>query len=165
MSLDDLGNIGELVAAIGVIASLIYLAVQIRQNTRSVRAATHHSSARSATETQNVLAQSTDAARVFLVGSREPGELTEEERLRFDSVMLSIFMWFEDAFFQYQQSMVDLEYWEGREQALLSQLKRPGTASWWTRRSNFFARSFVAYVDQLAQQAMPAEQGDEAEGS
>ena len=163
MSLDDLGNIGELVAAIGVIASLIYLAVQIRQNTRSVRAATHHSAMRGASETQNVLAQSNDAARVFRIGSREPGELTEDERLRFDSMLLSIFMWFEDAFFQYQQSMVDREYWEGRQRALLSQLKRPGTASWWTRRSHFFARSFVSYVNQLTQQAMPAEQGDEGE--
>ena len=33
MSLEDLGNIWEFVAAVGVIVSLIYLAVQIRQNT------------------------------------------------------------------------------------------------------------------------------------
>ena len=33
IDLNDLGNIGEFVGAIGVIASLIYLAVQIRQNT------------------------------------------------------------------------------------------------------------------------------------
>ena len=156
MSLDDLGNIGELVAAIGVIASLIYLAVQIRQNTRSVRAATHHSSARAATESQNVFAQSNDLARIFRTGSRESGELTEDERQRLDAMLLSIFMWYEDTFFQYQQSMIDREVWEGRQRSLLSQLKRPGIASWWTRRSNFFARSFVSYVDQLAQQAMPA---------
>ena len=40
MTLQDLGNIGEFVGAIGVIASLVYLAVQIRQNTTSVRAST-----------------------------------------------------------------------------------------------------------------------------
>jgi hypothetical protein len=33
MSLEDLGNIGEFVAAAAVIVSLIYLAMQIRQNT------------------------------------------------------------------------------------------------------------------------------------
>ena len=36
MSLEDLGNIGEFVAAVAVVVSLIYLAVQIRQNTRQV---------------------------------------------------------------------------------------------------------------------------------
>ncbi len=37
MTLQDLGNIGEFVGALGVVASLIYLALQIRQNTRQLR--------------------------------------------------------------------------------------------------------------------------------
>jgi hypothetical protein len=41
MSLEDLGNIGEFVAAVAVIVSLIYLAVRIRQNTRVLCSATH----------------------------------------------------------------------------------------------------------------------------
>ena len=36
MNLDILGNLGEFLGAIGVIVSLIYLAGQIRQNTRAV---------------------------------------------------------------------------------------------------------------------------------
>ena len=39
MNLDDLGNLGELIGAVAVVISLAYLAVQIRQNTRSLRAA------------------------------------------------------------------------------------------------------------------------------
>jgi hypothetical protein len=74
-------------------------------------------------------------------------------------------MWYEDTFFQYQQSMIDREVWEGRQRSLLSQLKRPGTAAWWTRRSGFFADSFVSYIDQLSQQAMLAEEGDQADRS
>ena len=33
MTIQDLGSIGELVAAIATIATLVYLAIQIRQNT------------------------------------------------------------------------------------------------------------------------------------
>ena len=36
MSPDDLGNIGEFVGSMGVVISLVYLAVQIRQNTRQL---------------------------------------------------------------------------------------------------------------------------------
>jgi hypothetical protein len=36
MSLEQLGNIGEFVAAIAVVVSIFYLAVQMRQNTASV---------------------------------------------------------------------------------------------------------------------------------
>src|SRR5438067_12249985 len=38
VSLETLSAIAQLIAALGVIASLFYLAVQIRQNTRSMRA-------------------------------------------------------------------------------------------------------------------------------
>ena len=165
MNWEAIGAIGEIVAAIAVVVTIGYLAVQIRQNTRSVRAATHHSSARAATETQNVFAQSNDVARIFRVGSRELEELTGDERQRFHAMLLSIFLWYEDAFFQHQQSMIDREVWEGRQRHLLRQLKLPGIASWWAGRSEFFARSFVSYIEQLSQQAMPAEQEDAADRS
>ena len=38
MSLETINAVAQLIAAIGVIASLFYLAAQIRQNTRSMRA-------------------------------------------------------------------------------------------------------------------------------
>ena len=53
MTLEDLGNIGEFVAAIAVVVSLLYLAIQIRQNTKTVRTSTYQAildSSRSDTE-------------------------------------------------------------------------------------------------------------------
>jgi hypothetical protein len=40
MSLNDLANLGQIIGAIAVVISLIYLALQIRQNTNAVRSAT-----------------------------------------------------------------------------------------------------------------------------
>ena len=102
MNWEAIGATGEIVGAIAVVVAIGYLAVQIRQNTRSLRAATHHSSARSATETQDLCAQSDDLSRVFRIGSREREELTEDERQRWDAMLMSIFVWYEDTFFQYQ---------------------------------------------------------------
>ena len=39
MTIQDLGSIGERLAAVATLATLFYLAVQIRQNTKAVRAA------------------------------------------------------------------------------------------------------------------------------
>ena len=41
--LDALGNIGDFLGGIGVVVTLLYLASQIRQNTRSLRASAHQS--------------------------------------------------------------------------------------------------------------------------
>ena len=43
MTLQDLGSIGEFVAAIATLATLVYLALQIRQNTREAQAASRNS--------------------------------------------------------------------------------------------------------------------------
>ncbi len=38
MSLDDLGNLGDFLGGLAVIVSFVYLGLQIRQNTASIRA-------------------------------------------------------------------------------------------------------------------------------
>lgn len=38
MSIQELGSLGELIAAIATVATLVYLAIQINQNTRAVKA-------------------------------------------------------------------------------------------------------------------------------
>ncbi len=40
MSLDDFGNVADLLAALGVIASLIYVGYQVKETRRAIRAAT-----------------------------------------------------------------------------------------------------------------------------
>ena len=67
MNLEDLGNLGEFLAAIGVIVSLIYLALQIRQNTKSVRASTSRETARDIAGLSEMVARDPEPA--------EPGEI------------------------------------------------------------------------------------------
>ena len=45
MTLDDWGNLGEVIGSIAVVLSLLYLAAQIRQNSRLARAASLQSQA------------------------------------------------------------------------------------------------------------------------
>ncbi len=51
MNLESFGNVGEFIGGLAVIATLIYLAVQIRQNTITTRLSTLHASMDS---TQNI---------------------------------------------------------------------------------------------------------------
>lgn len=43
MNLNDLANVAQIIAAVGVVGSLIYLGVQIRGNTKVVSAQARHS--------------------------------------------------------------------------------------------------------------------------
>jgi hypothetical protein len=152
MNWEAIGAVGEIVGAIAVVVTIGYLAVQIRQNTRSVRAATHHSGMRGASEIQNTFAQSGDLAQIFHRGMQDYEQLTAEERIRFDGATRSMFMYYEDTFFQFQHSTIDRHLWEARKRGIMTHLGRPGIASWWKRASRHFSEPFVSFTDQLLQQ-------------
>jgi len=60
MNWNALSSVAEFVAAIGVIASLVYLAVQVRQNTQSIRASTYEGMLRGSGEFLRPLSQNRD---------------------------------------------------------------------------------------------------------
>jgi hypothetical protein len=148
VTVQDLGSLGELIAAVATIATLVYLAIQIRQNTRSVRAATHHSLTTSVHALHGMVANNESLAHIYFTGSRDRKALQPEERLRFDALLRSVFLWYEDFFYQNQQGMVDGQTWRAREEELLALLSRPGIAEWWPRNSVLLSENFRAHVDE-----------------
>jgi hypothetical protein len=71
-----LGNFGEFVGAIGVVATLAYLAIQIRQNTRATHAASHHAVTDSLNQGNIAMAQDAELAQIWATGCADRGSLT-----------------------------------------------------------------------------------------
>lgn len=79
--LENLANIGEFIGALGVIVSIGYLAIQIRQNTKAVQSASYHQAAEQTWSALLNITGSESLANVLTrVGRGEA--LTEEEALR-----------------------------------------------------------------------------------
>ncbi len=147
MTLQDLGNIGEFVGAIGVIASLVYLAVQIRQNTRSVRASMFQEAVRDFALASDVLASDADLARIWRTGIRDFDALEPDERQRFAAYALGLFRRTENVFFQTQHGALDLAFGESVVSHVRLMGSWPGIVAWWTRARVLFSPSFREYVD------------------
>ena len=76
MNWEAVGAIGEAIAAAGVIATLVYLALQIRQNTQTVRAATFQQAAAASTALAEQLSRDPELTRIFVSGVNELGSLS-----------------------------------------------------------------------------------------
>ena len=74
MNWEALSAIGELVGAVGVVATLFYVAVQVRQNTRAVRAATLNAITSSH---QAELRWSSDIGPAMMKALHRPAEMSE----------------------------------------------------------------------------------------
>jgi len=81
MNWDAVGAIGELISGVVVVATLIYLARQMKQNTEATQAQTTASVALEMEQSLLVLAQNSDLAAAYQKALRRQ-ELSETEQIR-----------------------------------------------------------------------------------
>ena len=150
MSLEDLGNIGEFVAAVAVVISLVYLAIQIRQNTRSVRVASYQSWFDSYSNFSNTVLASPELDALFHRGTSDPGKLTPEERRHFNGLARRIFRLFENLYYQRLQGMIDADlYASWRENLGRGFVELPGIKLYLREEQGLFSEAFRKEVEKL----------------
>jgi hypothetical protein len=147
MNWEAMGAIAELLGALGVIATLFYLALQVRQNTKSVRAATFQETMRDISAVADLAAQHPDLARAYLGGLDDLGSLDEEDRQQFGVFMLAFLRRVENLVYQTEQGMLDPESWEGFREALGRMFSHPGIVTWWQQSRHAFNRPLRDFVE------------------
>jgi hypothetical protein len=83
LTYDALGNIGDFIGGIGVVVTLIYLAGQIRQNTRSVQVSAFHAAQRDVADILDSVASDPELTRIFFDGNRDYESLSRDDRRRY----------------------------------------------------------------------------------
>src|SRR5436190_14776123 len=139
----------QLIASIGVIVSLFYVAAQVWQNTRSSRAIVVDSLARSMHDLAFEMAQN-DQLLTTATMLKDWASATELERARYASFMLAYFKLFENGWFQMRNGMLERDQWAGYDAFLRTVWVQPAVKTWWSMRRTFFAPGFRAYVEALA---------------
>jgi hypothetical protein len=79
---------GEFIGGIAVVVSLIYLASQIRQNSRLLQASTTSASSQVEVAVNTLMAQDPKVAKAYAEGLADLDSLSEESRRRFDAVAM-----------------------------------------------------------------------------
>jgi hypothetical protein len=165
MTLQDLSDVAQIVSSGAVIVSLVYLAIQIRQNTTQIRAnsriqrlAVQENFVATQQEMMVRVAENPELYRVWRAGSTASESMSDEDRERFGMLLFS-------QMYRYYQA------WQARDVEPLEQERTlrqidlfapmPAFQSWWQRQSRLFGfdAEFVAIVDRriaLAREAAAA---------
>ena len=118
MTIQEMGALGEMIGGIAVVISLIYVGLQVRQNSNSVRAASQIALRQLGTEITSQLA-APDMARIYIQGLKDLSPLPAEDRVRFQSLMFSLFGIYEAYYFQRYFGIIPQEFLPGYSQHLL----------------------------------------------
>ena len=149
MSLQDLGNIGEFLAAIATLATLIYLAMQIRQNSETVKAAAEQSILTGVNAALQNAASTPELARAVIVGQADFDQLADEEQHQFLVWCFSWFRTMENAYHNYLLGRLDGAIWDGHARHLAQVSNTQAVRTWWEHRKLLFSREFQEFVSGL----------------
>lgn len=152
MSIQDLGAIGEFIGSIGVIVTLIYLAMQIRSNTRATRASAGFEATHSwANLNETLSSRSDDYLLPFVKTSRTQdfSGLTDVEYLRLTLFLRSMFQKLEGQFYLYRYGLLDRALWEQRSSVGKGFIIQSHLAEWWQleKEINTFTPDFIEAIE------------------
>jgi len=148
MTIEQLGNIGEFVAAIATVITLVYLAFQLRQNTRALKATAFQGVVSEMGKNVEPLMNSAEMAEIIVKSTAEPESLTPVERLRLKALYVSTYRRLESVYVQYTLGTMEQEHKRGFEESMIPLLQSPFGKQWWNEAKISFYEPYVRHIDE-----------------
>ena len=147
MTLENINYIAQTVAAVAIFGSLVFVGVQVRQNSAIARAQVHQQISDAFTVYLETMANHSGV--VFAGTSSQQGmdRLSDEELLRFSFIMAGLFKIWENAFYQYKSGFLDERTWQSNVKWMLTWHHMPGVQTWWGVRKDLFANEFQIFLE------------------
>jgi hypothetical protein len=154
MSLQEFAWLGASMSGVGVLASIIYVSIQIRNNTRAVRASAFQQVVNSFAAISFDIAKDKNLVDLYLRAGRDFASLSELERAQYSLMLLSFLRRAENVFFQTEIRMLYTEHWSGIHESIKTIMAPPGARTCWSEIKNRLNPEFRVFVDGLiAEQA------------
>ncbi|HUO66558.1 MAG TPA: hypothetical protein VMV37_03430 [Gammaproteobacteria bacterium] len=112
MSVDFFAAVAQIVAAIGVIVSLVYVGVQIRQATRATKLASIQAVETAIGRTEELIIQDASFAAILKHGLTASGaDLADTDRIRLNVFYRHVLRAYQSAHYQYRHGALDDSVW------------------------------------------------------
>ena len=146
---DALAALAETVGALGVIATLAYLGIQVRQNTRAIRAQTYDSVVAQFRDWNQPMRADPEMAEQFHRMIEDVESLSARDQRHAIHVFFDFFRVADNIHYQYLHGMLAESDWRGWESMFCTYLTAPGLVWYWQRRRSFFSSEFNEWMEKL----------------
>ena len=142
MTWTDIGVLAELLGAIGVIASLIYLSRQVRQNTRAVRMANAAAGQNNFQQLARFLYEDREGCALILRAMERADDLAPAERLSAYAYFFDFLKTAELAHYHFRHGELDEPFWAASLRFYQAYFSTPGFRAYWAERRTAFLPEF-----------------------
>lgn len=148
MNWEAVGALGEAFGAFAVFISLIYLAIQVRQNTGQARHAAQRVMLDELGRALQSLAQNGGLAEIYVRGLHDFSSLTVPERARFSGFLGHALRIFQGLHAEHMAGTLDPDSWAGVEGLIKDVTGYPGVREYFDLRKHHFSPSFRRFMEE-----------------
>lgn len=141
--------LAEVVGALAVVLTLAYLAIQVRQNTTAIKAASHHAVTDSFNALNVAVIQDPQVGRIWRLGNAGYSNLTEDEQISFSFMMISYIRIFETVYYQRKLGTMEEQLFASEERSANWMITQLGFREWWASNPISFSPEFRTYINRL----------------
>jgi len=153
MTWETAGTIAEVVAAIAVVVSLWYVAVQLKQNTELARAELEVQLGVVWAEMHDNVIQNPSLARAYDLAENNWNELSEEDIRTYLWWVAKSFHVLEGMYRQHRRGLLADSVWEPYDRYIAGVLQIDAVMGWWRSDGSLTSKEFHAHVEALLQAA------------
>jgi hypothetical protein len=152
MSLTQLALIGEFLGGLSVLLTMLYLAVQVRGNTKAMHSSTAQQTHDTITNVYMDLAKNDDLNRIWRLGIDDLNNLSEEESGRLFAACTATMFICQNLLYQSKMGSADSRMANTFLTGVGSNFHSPGFKSFWKERSFIFTRELQEWVSDIQSQ-------------
>lgn len=153
MDLMHWASLAEIIGSIAIVGSLVYVGVQVSQNSRAVRSATHQSQIEYMRETSSAVVNDAEVAALVIKGERDPASLSEVDHRRFTEYAMLQLSFFESSHLNHQDGLLDDRHYSGYEHYFRVMAATPGYVACFGENADSFIEPFKSYFASLIEAA------------
>ena len=148
--MNEINEFFALVANIGVLGGLVFLGIEVQQNSNLMRAEIRQGVTENSNTTNSAIAESLEVADIVIraaIGDVEPGPTGEW--MVFRSVAAISFRNAENELYLFEQGLYNEEEYRARLQTIRRNMETPGFRSAWDELGNMHSQKFQDVIEQL----------------
>jgi hypothetical protein len=149
MNLKNAASWAEIISALAIVLSLVYVAIQVTDNTIATRTATASQASTVITDWYEHLSSDAELVDIWYSGIREPENLTEKEFLRFTFLVHIYMLQIQNNFYLVQEGTLEDKVLSSIALNMTVVKGSPGFDKYWKLRKKLFYKEFNMYIEEL----------------
>ena len=148
--LAELAQVAEVIAAVAVVISLIYVGIEVNENTSAVKAASIQEITASTREILIGVASNAELSRITRLGTVDRAVLTDDEAWRFTLFSRQRWLFFQGIWVQRELGVVDDDLWRAYQVIICGTNKSAGNRQEWPNHTAILDPRFVDWVEKCS---------------